>query len=262
MTTVVQDQLLSKAAEGATLLIALQFGSRALTFAVNQFLLRYLSPERLAIATQLEVYSISVLFFARESLRIAIQRQPDVLEKSAEEDQRTKTWSNGILNARTAAGKAQVVVNLAHLPVFLGVVFAAILAWLYMASLGTGDPTLLNTPYFSKSLLFYGLAAIWELLSEPCFAVVQQKSQYRTRAATETIATLARCFVTCSTAVWSVQTGIDMGVLPLALGQAMYALVLSLAYYCTFWSTSAKYGFSLLPRRLASEYFHPATLSW
>src|SRR5271155_2596960 len=69
--TAKKDMLLSTSAGGATLLIGLQVGSRALTFIVNQILLRYLSPEILGISTQLEVYSISVLFFARESLRVA-----------------------------------------------------------------------------------------------------------------------------------------------------------------------------------------------
>src|SRR5438045_2854232 len=44
-----KNYLLSSSAKGATFLIFLQIGSRALTFCVNQILLHYLSPELLAI---------------------------------------------------------------------------------------------------------------------------------------------------------------------------------------------------------------------
>ncbi|PHH62082.1 hypothetical protein CDD81_7575 [Ophiocordyceps australis] len=63
---------------GASLLILLQLASRLATFAANQILLRFLTAPLLGAATQLELYYLSVLFFARESLRVAVQRQaPD-----------------------------------------------------------------------------------------------------------------------------------------------------------------------------------------
>ncbi|PHH69333.1 hypothetical protein CDD82_7827 [Ophiocordyceps australis] len=63
---------------GASLLILLQLASRLATFAANQLLLRFLTAPLLGAATQLELYYLSVLFFARESLRVAVQRQaPD-----------------------------------------------------------------------------------------------------------------------------------------------------------------------------------------
>src|SRR4051794_22555687 len=55
---IAERSLLSTSAQGATFLILLQITSRALTFGVNQVLLRYLSPELLGISTQLELYLI------------------------------------------------------------------------------------------------------------------------------------------------------------------------------------------------------------
>ncbi|KAK5275762.1 Oligosaccharide translocation protein rft1, partial [Cryomyces antarcticus] len=109
------NSILSASAKGATLLILLQVSSRALTFAINQVLLRFLSPELLGLSVQLELYSISVLYFARESLRVALQRQ-----------------SHGV----------QTVVNLSYLAVGLGVPLSGVLAWTWMRA-GTPD-----VPYF------------------------------------------------------------------------------------------------------------------
>ena len=146
------DSLLAKSAQGATFLIILQIGSRALTFIVNQILLRYLSPELLGVSSQLELYGISVLYFARESLRLALQR---------------------------GGGKAQEVVNLSYIAIGLGPPLAYGFANLYMRQ---ATPTLLATPYVEESLSLYALATCLELLIEPCFVIAQQKMLYGTRA--------------------------------------------------------------------------------
>lgn len=233
--------LASKTAEGATFLILLQVGSRALTFAVNQFLLRYLSPELLGISTQLELYAISVLFFSRESLRVAVQRQADASETpDVDKEKKSK-----------AADKTQTIVNLSYISIALGLVFAFFLAWSYARSC---DPVILRTPYFVEALKLYGIAAIWELLAEPCFVVIQQKSRYKIRAGVETVATVLRCFVTCASALWAARTGRDIGVLPFALGQGVYGLTLLVLYYWSTWKLASLSGFSLTPRPIVSRY--------
>ncbi|KAG9237569.1 Rft protein-domain-containing protein [Amylocarpus encephaloides] len=225
---------------GATLLIGLQVGSRALTFVVNQILLRYLSPEIFGISTQLEVYSISVLFFARESLRVAIQRQPEESEGGSQP--KDGKVPEGHVDARTAAGRMQAIVNLAHISVYLGVAFAVLLAAFYLKGV-EGDVVILETKYFQAALKLYGLAAIWELLAEPCFVVVQHKSLYSIRARAEAVATLLRCLATCGSAIWASRNNHDLGVLPFAIGQAVYAVVLGVVYYGGVWSISSKGGF-------------------
>ncbi|TVY43315.1 Oligosaccharide translocation protein [Lachnellula subtilissima] len=200
--------------------------SRALTFIVNQILLRYLSPELLGISTQLEVYSISVLFFARESLRVAIQRQTEEPENGKDKGTKDEKVPPGHVDGRTAAGKTQAIVNLAHLSIYLGVVFAVILAWLYLRYT---DPIVLQTPYFQGAFKLYSIAAVWELLAEPCFVVVQHKSLIKIRGRAEAVATVLRCLMTCGSAIWASRNGVDIGVLPFALGQAMYAVSLALS---------------------------------
>ncbi|KAF8542507.1 Rft protein-domain-containing protein [Trichophaea hybrida] len=72
--------LLSSSAEGAKFLILLQVSSRLLTFGVNQLLLRYLFTRVTSISVQLELLTISILYFSRESLRNALQRQSSALK--------------------------------------------------------------------------------------------------------------------------------------------------------------------------------------
>jgi oligosaccharide translocation protein RFT1 len=231
-------------------LIGLQFSSRALTFIVNQVLLRYLSPELLGISTQLELYSITVLFFARESLRVAIQRQADTTDTvSYEERQRVPKCH---VDGRTAAGRSQAIVNLAYISISLGVVFAFGFAWLYLCTVPNRDPSVLETPYIRESLTIYGLAALWELLTEPCYVIAQQKAKFEVRACAESTATVLRCLVTCGSAIWASWARMDVGVFPFALGQGVFAVSLSVVYYWQLWSVSSINGFSLSPKRLYS----------
>lgn len=221
--------ILSASAKGATFLILLQVGSRALTFAANQVLLRFLRPELLGVSAQLDLFSISVLYFARESLRVALQRQ---------------------------AHGTQAVVNLSHLALVFGIPLMYGLALLWLSS-DTPD-----VPYFVDALSLYCLATFVELLTEPAFSAVQQKLLYKTRALAECTAALLRCIGTCGAAVLASRHGIDIGVLPFAIGQLAYALALLLVYAYKTWSVARAHGFSLLPRRIPSTREAPVLLDY
>lgn len=236
--------LFSTSAGGASLLIALQAGSRALTFIVNQILLRYLSPELLAVSTQLEVYSITVLFFSRESLRVAIQRQTDTSDDDpkAKQDE-SPSQQDRYLDSRTTAGKSQAIVNLSYISIVLGLGSSVLFGWIYA---NAGQTGVVETPYFGQSLRLYGVAAILELLAEPCFVVVQQKSAFKIRAAAESIGTVLRCIVTCAVVVWAARHQIELGVMPFAIGQGVYAISILLVYLLGVWSIATRGGFSLM----------------
>jgi oligosaccharide translocation protein RFT1 len=245
--------LLSSSAGGASLLIGLQVGSRALTFIVNQLLLRYLSPEKLGISVQLEVYSITVLFFARESLRVAIQRQADIPDENVgtgEGEEKGDVVPNDHVDGRTSAGRTQCIVNLAWITIYVGPLFVVIFAALYQSSL---PPAILATPYFATSLKIYGFAALWELLSEPAFVVVQQKGRFAIRGKAESIATLGRCLVTCGAVIWASRTGRELGVLPFALGQAIYAAGLGAVYGWCVWGIADEGNFSLFLKQIYTK---------
>ncbi|KAH8726511.1 oligosaccharide translocation protein RFT1 [Phaeosphaeriaceae sp. PMI808] len=214
------NRILSASAKGATFLILLQVASRALTFAVNQVLLRFLSPELLGVSAQLELFSISVLYFARESLRVALQRQ-----------------THG----------TQAIINLSYLAVVLGTPLAYFLAVFWLRS---ETPAV---PYFVEALILYCLATFIELLSEPAFSAVQQKLLYKIRASAESAATILRCFGTCSSAILASRASLDIGVLPFAIGQLAYALSLLVVYSYKTWPISKANGFSLFPEKLSKK---------
>ena len=251
-----QQSILSKSAQGASFLILIQVGSRALTFGVNQILLRFLSPALLGVSTQLEIYQISVLYFARESLRVAVQRQTTVSESRHDSVESTSTEKEsrvpkGYIDADTPGGQTQTVVNISYIPIYLGVPIAFLLGALYIKNAGV---EVASVQWVSESLHLYGVAAFWELLTEPCFVVVQQRLLYKIRALAETTATVVRCVITTGIVIWTAQKGLDLGVLPFALGQMAYALVLFTVYYWSVWDVSKCGGFTLSTNPIFSRY--------
>lgn len=229
--------------KGASLLIILQVASRLVTFIANQLLLRFLTAPLLALSTQLEVFYLSVLFFARESLRVAIQRQGIAGAANTKEDETDD-------DAAAARQEGQAVVNLGYLAVGLGSIVSVALGWMYLASASTDT---LQTPWLVESLWLYGIAAMVELMSEPCFVLMQTRLQFGTRATAESIATFLRCAVVFGSAVWASRNGLDIGVLPFALGQLSYGISLLVVYLVSGYRLALKTGFSLLPKQLASN---------
>jgi O-antigen/teichoic acid export membrane protein len=209
---------LAVSAKGASFLILFQVASRGFTFLVNQVLLRFLSPEILGLSAQLDLYYITVLFFSRESVRVACQRQ---------------------------AKQTQTVVNLAYISILLGIPLALTLAFLY------GKAQYANVPDFHKSLVIYGLASIVELLSEPAFLAAQQMLQFKLRASAETVATVGRCLTTCFVAATlTAQKHKSVGVLPFAIGQLVYSILLWLSYTYQIIQPEGSEKYSLFPTRI------------
>ncbi len=240
--------ILAKSATGAKLLIILQVGSRAVTFAANQLLLGFISPDSLGIAAQLEVYSISVLYFARESLRLAIQRQNDA-QDDVSADTRGNAAATKSERKLLAKNKTQAIVNIAYISIILGIIFALALGKFYVGS-QSSNISVTKTPYFQETVQIYGLAAILELFAEPCFVVVQQKSEYKIRAAAESTGTVVRCLLTSGFMILAAENGVDIGVLPFAIGQLAYGMSVLCVYYWRVLAIAETCGFSLRPKAI------------
>ncbi|KIW90395.1 uncharacterized protein Z519_09040 [Cladophialophora bantiana CBS 173.52] len=225
---------------GTLLLILIQVASRALTFIGNQFLLRFLSPSLLGIAVQLELVSVTSLYFARESLRVALQRQRPWSQSS-------KSISAGEGKWNVEGTETQTVVNLSHLAVLLGLVMSTIFGYSYLRS---APDEVLNSPYFNVSFQIYAAATLVELFAEPAFVVIQQKALYKDRARAETSAAMARCLSACIVAVLGHQRGLAPSILPFAAGQAAYALTLLALYSLPTIKLSKAENFSLVPKQI------------
>lgn len=215
------DEAVSASARGATFLILLQMGSRAVTFALNQFLLRFLSPELLGVSVQLELFVISTLYFARESLRIVAQRRSD--------------------------GGVQAAINLSYLAILAGGPIGFTLAQAYLK---TDTP---DVRYLHVSLKICHFAAMIELLSEPSFVAVEQMMLYKTRASAEGAAVLMKTFATAGLVFWSRYRAVNVGVLPFAAGEFAYGATLAVVYISSVRSVAREKGFSLLPRELSER---------
>ena len=237
--------VLARSARAASVLISLQIGSRILTFAVNQILVRFLSPELLGASAQLELFSISVLTFSRESIRIALGRQGNASEKDGGDGKMTEAESWG------AAIRAQEGINLSYVAVGLGPVFSLVFTWFFFWR--RPDPTMAAMPYFTESYYMYAGATMLELCMEPCFAVMAHRRMLGLRARAETSAVITRALVTCGLAMVSGRSSRGLGALPFAAGQLGFALVINAVYYYDMAARAWSEGFSMLPRAMRSE---------
>lgn len=233
---------------GTIYLVIIQVASRGLTFAGNQFALRYISPQLLGIAVHLEMYSVSVLYFSRESLRVALQRR-----SSRDDDLSTPVDAQAEIPAR--ARQTQVVVNLAYLAVGLGIPLTIALGWLYYRS-QSSNIQIQQIPFFSLSLRICAFATLIELLSEPCFVVIQEKLLYRSRASIETAAAISKCMATCLIAFVANRIQLPPSVLPFAVGQTVYAVILAGGYVATVLPLARRDGIAMLPTAIdrSSQY--------
>lgn len=247
------------AAQGTSYLILIQVVSRVLTFASNQLVLRRLSPEVFGVATQLELYYITVLFFSRECLRAAIQREPltrssaDVTEKGTSLKNGTQKSERVRAQERTqdVSRSSQTVVNMSYLAIALGILLSGFLGICYNSWATTETA---SVPFFYKSVQLVGLSCIIELGTEPFFSVVQQRMLYKDRAAVEMMAAFARSLVTCGFTIWASWKGWYTGVLPFGLGYLAFACALLCGYSWQMLKSNKTRTFSFWLTPIQSRY--------
>uniref|UniRef100_A0A093W3S4 Man(5)GlcNAc(2)-PP-dolichol translocation protein RFT1 n=1 Tax=Talaromyces marneffei PM1 TaxID=1077442 RepID=A0A093W3S4_TALMA len=251
----------SALAYGTSFLILIQVVSRLLTFASNQLVLRHLSPEILGVATHLELYYITVLYFSRECVRAAIQREP-ISNNSANVDKHNtdKTVAAEKADSKHAQDdgtSSQTVVNMSYIAIALGLPLSGLLAFFYQS---WATKEVLSTPYFQESLRIVSLSCMVELTTEPFFAVVQQRMLYKERAIVETTAAFARSIATCAISIWAARGGWYAGVLPFAMGYIAYAVALICGYSWQMAATSTKHNYSFWLKPIRSRFSR--TLLW
>lgn len=236
------------ATKGAVYLILTQVVSRGFTFLANQILLRQVSPGVFGAAAQLELFSISILFFSRESVRVSLQRRPPIAPawEKAEDDDNGTSNDRRKSSTRGRRGVLQEAVNIAWLPVILGTILVLLLGVSYNHVMRHVSSI---TPYFTLSLKIVGFGCMIELLAEPCFAIVQARGGFKTRAKVESAAAISKCAGACSTAVVAAKAGMvdDPGVLPFAAGLFAYSTTILVGYLVHTIPLRKKESFSLFP---------------
>ena len=220
--------LLTSSAKGASLLILLQIASRGFTFIVNQVLLRYLAPELLGISSQLDLYAVSILYFSRESVRVALQRSGGVGNGENEAESKEKL-------ERGQSKQVQEIVNFSYIPLVLGIVLSFVLGFLYLFY--QADQTIRSSPFFLSTFVIYNISTLLELATEPYHALAQQRLLYGVRASAEGAGAFAKCLLTCASVLWAARNGYNLGALPFAFGQLGLAISLLLVYTLKLQST-------------------------
>lgn len=216
-------KVLEASASSATLLIMVQLSVKLFTFASNQLILRSLSPTILGAATQLDLFSITILFFSRESIRTAVQRLAVDRRGGPLFDDSSKKGPT--VEARSRA--SQSVVNASYLSLGIGVPLAMAATMLY-TYLSPNEA--FGVQFFLPSVGITAIASLLELSTEPFFAIVQQRMLYKIRAAVEMSAAFMKSVAICGTFAWACWADYGVGVLPFALGSLSYSLTLICGY--------------------------------
>jgi len=237
-------KILASSVTGTSFLIMIQLASRIFTFTSNQLILRTLSPVVLGIAAQLELFQVSILYFSRESIRMAIQKQP----VSPSPEKPSDKTDDATIEPQSVA--SQAVVNVSYLSLVLGVPASLIFTVLYQRFVPEEAS---KTAFFNYSVMITGAASLLELSIEPFFAVVQQHMLYEKRAAVEMPAAFLRSVVTSSIFIYASRVNYHLGVLPFALGHLSYSLALICGYSLALLKGPRTRGFSFLLTRVKSR---------
>lgn len=180
--------------KGVGYLMALQVLSRVLTFSLNQWLIRFVSPDVLGRASiQMEMLLNGLLLLSRESIRSTL------LLRSRPTSTSIKEW--------------QAVLNLSWLTLPLGCLWTAALL------LVKGN----------EAVTVYAVAALGELVVEPLYIVFHQLQWLKPRVWIEGTAVLMKTLV-CFLLVLRIQQEGGDGVMAFAWAQVAYSVTVIVGY--------------------------------
>ncbi|KAH8914939.1 Rft-1-domain-containing protein [Atractiella rhizophila] len=213
-------------------LILLSATSRVLTFALNQSLLRVVSPAVLGTASiQFETLLNTILFLSREGVRGALIRRP---------------FSSPSLSPPLAVSETRIR-NTATLPLLLGTPVTLLLASLYLYTLPLST---ISQPYFHPALALYLLSTLIELVTEPYYILAQRSGDVSLRVRIEGRAVVLKSVATLG-AIW--YGGEDRALLGFGIGQVVWSLALLGGYGWRYFSLSGGESVPLVPQRVIEE---------
>lgn len=231
--------------KGATTFAGAQLLAKLTTFFLNQLLLRCISTTYVGAGSQVELAVTTILSISRDGIRLSSQR------RSASDGRRSLFTPQGQAQYNTPRGLLQETVNLGWLAVLFGscVTLAVVSGLFCFAS------------WPKLALGTTALACLVELLTEPCFLLMQWDMRLGVRARAEGIANVAKV-VCVAIAMIGFRTRAFTG---FACGQLAYSAALAGVYYSAALGHSASEGFSLLPQRIlmsnTQRFINPATFN-
>ena len=233
------------AAASASTLILLQVAARALTFVLNQLLVRLVSPSIFGLANiQLELLLSTILFLSRDGFRTILIR--------AESGNTSSTSSSDAQEAQTCPrrGTTNAVHNVSLLPIPIGLGFtvAACTAYVHYIS-----PAAMHAiPTFHASIALYALGALAELAYEPLLIRAVRLGQPALRVKAEGAAVFVKVLTTIATVLVLPTSSLvpaslrsilanekAAALLAFGIGQASFGLTMLAVHFAHFFS---RYG--------------------
>ena len=208
-------------------LFLLQLLSRALTFILNQALVRLSSREVFGTASiQFDLISSTILFLAREGVRNALLRKAEPVDVGSVKGEKG-----------SAAKQTSPSSNyLSHVPFFAGWAVSAVVLGVYLLTSSTQTTSQTG---FHLSLGLYVVAALLELYIEPLYikSLVSDPPKLNIRVQAEGGMAITKAIATFA----CLYTQPEQALRGFALGQLAGALTLAGRYI-------AEYGLSDLPK--------------
>ncbi|KAK6205012.1 flippase [Scheffersomyces amazonensis] len=251
------------AVRGASFLIAVQFSTKLFTFALNQILVRFISPEIFGVSAYLEFIVSTILFFSREGIRVAVQR----LSLDEDHDHNNKQTLN-------SSKFYQSIINLGFLPIFISVPITLLLI-VWQVLYGGLKSGLLGFTYHNYTLSVLGISLLSELLVEPIYLLNQFLLNFKRRSQIEGLAIFGRCVATFLSIVFVNTLELDSkdfsgaAIISFAIGQLTYSLTLLIGYLMVFFLENVKSpdrkDLKLSIQKITYEsneyfYFHPKAM--
>jgi oligosaccharide translocation protein RFT1 len=194
---------------------------------------------------------VTILYFSREAIRLAIQRQPlDSLSfPDINRQEKSRTACDREIEAQSMA--TQSIVNMSYLSLGIGIALSILLGTSYIQF---AAEQVAQTSFYRSSVAIVCLASTLELCTEPFFAVVHRYMLYKTRATVEMAAAFVKSLTTCGLFIWASRNGNNVGILPFALGHLSYALVLLCGYSAALSNATSGGHFSFLLSCIRTRY--------
>uniref|UniRef100_A0A671W2F5 Protein RFT1 homolog n=1 Tax=Sparus aurata TaxID=8175 RepID=A0A671W2F5_SPAAU len=178
------QDVLKNASTLASYNVLLQVMFRVLTFLLNAFTLRFVSKELIGVVNvRLTLLYSTLVFLSREAFRRACLSGVSGTNHS---------WRQ--------------VINLLWLTLPLGVLWAALLACVWLWLLEVPDPH--TVPYYSPAVVLFALSGVQELLAEPLWVLAQAHMFVRLKVVAESLAMIAKCSVTVVLVVFAGEWGL------------------------------------------------------
>ncbi|CDS01985.1 hypothetical protein [Sporisorium scitamineum] len=245
----------------ASTLILLQVSARALTFVLNQLLVRLVSPSIFGLANiQLELLLSTILFLSRDGFRTILIRNEPV---GASSSSKSTGPRGGIPNS---------IHNIALLPIPIGFALTAAACTTYVRYISPAAMHAVST--FHASIALYALGALSELAYEPLLIRAVRLGHPVLRVKAEGAAVLVKAISTIATILvlprWSTAPLAQryladekaIALLAFGIGQAGFGLTL-FAVHLIFFSTHYGVRDTLdlyIPRSEVTSHEQPKTI--